>query len=75
MTVKPALNGALLMPLPTLPVRAAELDRHRPVLLYCAAGGRSAQALRFLQSQGFGKAKHLADGIFDWTGSGYPVER
>lgn len=68
------LKGSKLMPLPTLPARIQDLDGKRPMLLYCAAGGRSASALRFLQGQGFDRAKHIVGGIQAWHEAGLPLE-
>jgi sulfur-carrier protein adenylyltransferase/sulfurtransferase len=57
------LPGAKLIPLGTLPQRVGELDPKRPVAAYCHHGGRSLQALRFLQGAGFTEVAHLAGGI------------
>lgn len=45
--------GSLNIPLDQLPARVSEIDPAQPVLLCCASGGRSAQACRFLASQGY----------------------
>jgi rhodanese-related sulfurtransferase len=64
----------MLIPLGTLPVRAHELDKDKPVLFYCAAGGRSGQALRFAEQAGFKDAKHILGGMGGWAGAGLPYE-
>jgi len=61
------LPGAVLVPLHTLPLRLAELDRSRPVVLYCHHGPRSAQALALLEQQGFANVSHLKGGIDAWS--------
>lgn len=66
--------GAASMPLSTLPVRFAELDRHRPVHLVCAVGGRSAQAAAYLDQQGFDTV-NIDGGTSDWVAAGFPVDR
>ena len=66
------LAEAILIPLNTLPARAYDLDRAKPVLLYCASGGRSSSALGFLLAQGF-NAKHIEGGINEWEGLGLPL--
>jgi phage shock protein E len=48
-----ALQGAMNLPLHTLPLRHGDLDRARPVLLYCVSGARSRQAAYYLSQQGF----------------------
>ncbi|KAA3623265.1 MAG: rhodanese-like domain-containing protein [Proteobacteria bacterium] len=54
-----ALEGAVNLPLHTLPVRHQELDRSRPVLLYCVSGARSRQAAYYLSRQGFDEVYDL----------------
>lgn len=67
------LANAKLLPLNTLEARLHELDKQRPVLIYCASGGRSGQALTYLESQGY-NAKHVLGGISQWAGDGLPYE-
>lgn len=50
----------------------AKLDPNKPVLLYCHGGGRSEQALEYLESKGY-KARHLGGGITAWKQAGLPV--
>ena len=45
------------------------------VVLYCAAGGRSALAARSLQEMGFSKVENLEGGFDAWAGAGLPVEQ
>jgi phage shock protein E len=49
-----AYPGAINIPLPLVPLRMKELEpRDRPIVLYCASGARSGQAMRFLKQNGF----------------------
>lgn len=49
-----AYPGAVNIPLPALPARMNELGpKERPIVLYCASGARSGQAMRFLKQYGF----------------------
>ena len=57
------IPGAILIPLGELGARIGELERTRPVALYCHHGARSLHALRFLRSAGFSEVAHLAGGI------------
>lgn len=50
-----------------------ELDKTRPVLLYCASGRRSAAAREYLLEQGFTDVEHLEGGIGAWTSARKPV--
>ncbi len=62
------LAGALI-PLGQLPFRLHELEAHReePFVVYCRSGARSAQAVRFLQENGFERATNLSGGIHAWS--------
>ena len=68
------IRGARLIPLGELSERAAELDKQRPVVTVCRAGGRSAHATAILQQAGFEKVANLAGGMLRWRGEGHPVE-
>ncbi len=63
------LPGARLIPLPELTDRLGEIPKDRPVLVYCAVGGRSATAAQLLSGQGFGKVHSLKGGIRAWLGA------
>ena|SRR5579859_6077846 len=45
------------------------------LVLYCAAGGRSALAAKTLQEMGIEKVSHIAGGFTAWQASGGPIER
>lgn len=47
----------------------SRFDRARPVILYCASGGRSALAGRTLQSLGYTRVYNLG-GFKDWVAAG-----
>jgi rhodanese-related sulfurtransferase len=68
------IAGAKLISLSTLPARLHEIDRNRPILLYCHGGGRSGRALDFLRSQGYPEVRHIAGGIMAWAASGLSYE-
>ena len=69
------LAGAKLIPVQELADRLAEIDKKRPVLLYCRTDRRSGNALRLLEEHGFTGAKHIAGGINAWQAAGLPVTR
>lgn len=52
-----------------------KLPHDATVVLYCAAGGRSALAGRSLQEMGFSGVENLEGGFDAWARSGLPVER
>ena len=53
---------------------AAKLDKTKPVLLYCAAGGRSESALHDLKAAGFTNVHDMLGGIKAWRKDGLPEE-
>ncbi len=52
----------------------SQLDPNKPVLLYCLGGGRSEQAMEYLEGKGY-SAAHLQGGISAWKKAGLPTER
>jgi thioredoxin len=42
------------------------LDKSKPVLVYCASGGRSAQAAQWLAGNGFKQVENLKGGFNEW---------
>ncbi|MEX2447387.1 MAG: rhodanese-like domain-containing protein [Solirubrobacterales bacterium] len=67
------IAGATHLPLAELSERTGELDRERPVVLYCRGGNRSTMATEALAAAGFDAAK-LSDGIIGWAEVGLPLE-
>jgi rhodanese-related sulfurtransferase len=61
------------LPLPELAERTGELDRGRPVVLYCRGGTRSSMATEALVEAGFDAAK-LSEGIVGWAAAELPLE-
>jgi sulfur dioxygenase len=67
------IAGAQLVPLGSLAGGLGSLDRDRPVITVCRAGGRSAQATLVLQRAGFSKVANLAGGMLQWHAQGLKV--
>jgi len=67
------LKGAINIPLSDLSLRMGELEKDRPILVYCQTGYRSAQASSILVKAGFVKIYNLEGGIMAWVSSGYPT--
>lgn len=61
------IGGSKLIPLGHLQSRISELDPSKQIILHCHHGGRSMQALKYLQSIGFKKLKNLKGGIDAWV--------
>ena len=70
------LPGAVHIPRGSLESRAEGLlpDRSRPVVVYCAAGNRSAFAAKSLEELGYEDVASLAGGFADWKRNGFPFE-
>jgi molybdopterin/thiamine biosynthesis adenylyltransferase/rhodanese-related sulfurtransferase len=70
------LPGAVHIPRGNLESRIerAQPDRTRPIVVYCAAGNRSAFAAKTLEELGYEDVVSLAGGFTDWKRNGFPVE-
>lgn len=79
------IEGALLVPRgileaaadPAYPKHVPELSsaRARPIVTYCATGGRSAMATAVLEMMGYQEVYSLAGGFAGWAQAGKPVKR
>jgi rhodanese-related sulfurtransferase len=67
------IPGAKHVPLAELNERSGEIDRDRPVVLYCRGGNRSSMATEALAATGYDAAK-LSGGIVGWEEGGQPLE-
>jgi adenylyltransferase/sulfurtransferase len=61
------IDGAILIPLATLPQALDKLDREAEIVAQCHHGMRSADATAFLLQQGFKNVKNLVGGIDAWS--------
>ena len=68
------IPGAKLIPVQVLPMKLSELKEYKdkPVLVYCASGGRSPRAVDTLVKSDFTNIYHLSRGISSWR---YTVAR
>jgi rhodanese-related sulfurtransferase len=62
------IPGAKLLPVQVLSLRIDELDEYidKPILVYCASGGRSPRAVETLIENEFTNIYHLSRGISSW---------
>jgi rhodanese-related sulfurtransferase len=67
------IAGAEHLPLAELAGRTGELDKGRPVVVYCRGGNRSTMAADALSDAGF-EAVKLSEGIVGWEEEGLPLE-
>ncbi len=52
-----------------------KLDKSKPVLVHCQAGGRSTRSLKTFEELGFKDVIHLDEGFGGWEAAGKPVEK
>jgi rhodanese-related sulfurtransferase len=67
------IAGAKHVPLAELAERAGEIDRDRPVVVYCRGGNRSTMATAALAEAGYDASK-LVGGIVGWDEGDLPLE-
>jgi rhodanese-related sulfurtransferase len=67
------IPGAKHVPLAELAERADEIDKGRPVVLYCRGGNRSTMATEALAEAGYDAIK-LSEGIVGWVEEDLPLE-
>jgi rhodanese-related sulfurtransferase len=67
------IAGATHLPLAELAERAGEIDKERPVVVYCRGGNRSSMATAALADAGYDAAK-LSEGIVGWDEAGLPLD-
>ena len=57
----------------TLNAKIKDLDKSKPIMVYCAVGGRSGAASKLLAENGFTKIYDLEGGIRSWEKAGKEV--
>jgi len=67
------LPAAVHVPLGRLRDRLAELPKGQPLVMQCAAGGRSAIAASLLRRLGFTDVSNLVGGYHAWVDAGLPT--
>lgn len=59
------MNGHLI-PLGEIPTRFSEIEKDKKVVIHCRSGMRSANAIQYLQAQGYDNLYNLEGGIIAW---------
>ena len=67
------VDRMIQLPLSELERRHQELPRDADLVMACAAGGRSQQALNYLLHHGHRRVRNLAGGMAAWLAHGLPV--
>ncbi|TVQ90453.1 MAG: rhodanese-like domain-containing protein [Deltaproteobacteria bacterium] len=68
--------GAINVPLDQVPSRLDAFEPHKgdEIYLICRSGGRSGQAGRYLEGQGY-KTVNVMGGTAGWANTGLPIDR
>lgn len=70
------IQGSMLIPLQELPQHLDKLpNKEETLYVYCRSGGRSAQAVAFLQQNGYTNVHNMNGGIMAWESKSYPIEK
>jgi rhodanese-related sulfurtransferase len=67
------IAGATHLPLAELAQRSGEIERDRPVVIYCRGGNRSSMAAAALAEAGYDAVK-MSEGIVGWDAADLPLE-
>jgi rhodanese-related sulfurtransferase len=65
------IEHSINYPVDELEQRINELDNTDEILVYCRTGNRSGRAINIMESYGFNKIFHLAEGITEWKNAGF----
>lgn len=69
------IGGSVNIPLSTLADAALPDPAGKTIVMQCAAGSRSAQAVNICRKRGLPVEHHLAGGIGAWKSAGFPTIR
>jgi adenylyltransferase/sulfurtransferase len=61
------IDGAVLIPMGTIPANLQKLDTDEDVICFCHHGMRSLDVANWLRQQGVTSAKSMAGGIDRWS--------
>lgn len=61
------IEGALLIPMNTIPQHLNDLPKNKRIIVYCHHGMRSLSVVKYLKSNGFNNTGNLAGGIHEWS--------
>lgn len=55
--------------------KLSKLDKTKPVMVYCLAGGRSAEAAEMMEKKGFAEVYNMQGGIMKWNAANKPTDK
>jgi rhodanese-related sulfurtransferase len=53
----------------------SNLDKTKPVMVYCLGGGRSAEAAEIMEKKGFVEVYNMQGGIMKWNAANKPTDK
>ena len=70
-TAQGIIKGAVIIDIARndFKTKVNKLDKTKPILVYCKAGGRSSTATEIMEELGFKKLYNLTDGYDEWKDS------
>jgi phage shock protein E len=60
---------------PDFEAQITKLDKEKPIVVYCAAGGRSGKTAALLQKNGFKTIYDYNGGMADWVAKGLKTDK
>ena len=69
------IDGSAHLPMHLVPLRYAELEAERDIVVICHHGARSQQVALFLEHQGFARVHNLTGGVEAWATDVDPAMR
>jgi len=67
------LSNSILIPFWDIMRGNYNIPHNRPIMLYCAVGGRSYGAMQILAKKGYSEVYNMKGGISEWKKEGLPV--
>ena len=67
------IKGAVNISFDVISEHTAQLDKERPIVVYCRSGRRAGIAIETLQQLGFTKLYHLDGDMIGWSEKDLPV--
>lgn len=69
------IKGAIMIDFyaPTFKSKLSELDKNKPVYIYCRSGNRTSHTVSLLQQLGFKEIINLQRGLIDWQRGGFQL--
>jgi rhodanese-related sulfurtransferase len=65
------IQGAIAMPMATVPLRMNEIPKDKEVVFICRSGARSGQVCMFLGQHDYDNVINLRGGMIGWVRSGF----